>query len=260
MQWLPIAALLLITTACTESGWSRHGYRYRYAYHGSIWGKMMCRIGLCRETCKAENDTCENEQQCCGDGICQMGTCKTPEPGTEGSGCHSDANCNKTLCCAKRHQKKRYYSSSHVCTKMRTAGQICYPREDNCTVHYQCPCAQDMTCSINRTTTYYRSYYGRRQKIVITDNRCKEVTPIATDPPTIEPGTRDTNAITISPAEVSGEPEEPIAVEQEPTQGNGDEQKKRNVDGKKTEKKQKANKEKKEKKERKPKSGKGRKG
>ena len=117
-----------------------------------------------------------------------------------------------------------------------------------------CNC-QSLGCC--RTTTYYRSYYGRRQKIVITDNRCKEVTPTATDPPTIEPVTRDTNAITISPAEVSGEPEEPIAVEQEPIQGNGDEQKKRKVDGKKKEKKQKANK---EKKERKPKSGKGRKG
>ncbi|XP_062517981.1 uncharacterized protein LOC134193191 isoform X2 [Corticium candelabrum] len=258
MQWLPITALLLITAACTEG--TGYRYKHRYMYHGSIWGKLMCRIGLCKAMCRAENDTCGNNQQCCGDGICQMGTCKTPEPGTEGSGCQSDADCNKTLCCAKRHQKGYYYSSSHVCTKLRTAGQVCYPIEDNCTVHYQCPCAQELTCSTNRTTRYYRSYYGYKQMKVITKSRCMEVMPKTTDPPTTEAVTRDTNTITISPAEVSGEPEEPIELEQEPAQGNGDEQEKRKVDGKKKEKKEKKPKGKKEKKEKKPKPEKGRRG
>ena len=46
---------------------------------------------------------------------------------------HASINVGSTLSCFLT------VFSRHVCTKLRTAGQVCYPREDNCTVHHKCP-------------------------------------------------------------------------------------------------------------------------
>ncbi|GAB1603050.1 dickkopf-related protein 3-like [Argonauta hians] len=112
---------------------------------------MFCDLhyGIC-DYHRTLGEPCREDSHCEGHNICMYGQCeKRVRETSRGARCHTDEDCDASMCCARRHGEK-------ICQPKLKVGQKCYVPKGGLdySLNQVCPCLDGLHC---RTTSKSKS-------------------------------------------------------------------------------------------------------